>query len=284
MLDLKAEIEDAYNNLKAEENKARLGMVSGGNAGVQLADGTFLCTSNSSCPRVILLRSKGIQGTKNFSSIVTFEIGFAIERVVSLLQHSAKIQSYAAQQTIERTLKSGVKWRGTPDFELVVNDKLVILDTKSVSSVNTFIEFVCGDEIKIEYIAQLSTYMYEKGTKWGYIAAVTTPWVSEKFLTAGTKQKTGGSVKPDLHLFPLVIHDQQIKFKGNFLDFGMDDVLRHRETVGEYVATETVGPRPKDNKPCWGCDFRKSCDLYDAQYEKGFQSLVSSIEEVSKNA
>lgn len=279
MLDIKAEIEKAYNAKRARESQERLGIVSGGNAGVQTADGTFVCGSSSSCPRIVLLRANGIQGHINFASILTFESGFAVERAFEYLSGSDQFQNWRSQERLEKVLPSGTKWYGTPDFSATVNGKLVIFDTKSLNSVSVFIDFIRNEETKIEYIAQLSLYMYEKVSKWGFLAACTTPWVSEKFLTAGTKEKTGGSIKPDLYLLPLVINGNELKFRGKVLEFTMEDVLRHRDTCGELVKTRTVGPRPKDKKPCWGCDFRHACDLYDAGYDKSFESFVEAIKE-----
>lgn len=277
-MDLEAEITKIYNANRKTTDEDRSNTVSGGNAGVQTADGAYHSTTSSSCPRIVALRTRGVQSPIDFQSIMTFEGGFALERVFSLLKQHPDVKSWEEQKSMFRTLDSGTVWRGTPDFLVNWNGKQIVFDTKSVASVSSYISFVKNGDVKHEYVAQLATYMHETGSDTGFLVAGVTPWVSQKFMTAGTNRQTGGSIKPGLTAYRVSIVKDDIYFNKQLWKFKLSDVLRHRDSCGEAIATNKLPPRPEDFAPCHFCPFKSACVTFNSADEYSIDEFVDSVQ------
>lgn len=266
--------------------------VRGGNSGVMNASGKVVTSESGSCLRVALLRSEGIQGPKDLRFYLTTTLGLAYETVFKALEHSDKFK-LTTQIPVSKAIEgSTVPFHGTKDFELTFhNGYRLIVDTKSVSSLDSFMALFQEQKVKISYVAQLVSYMEASGVNQAYLVPASFIYVKEARLTAGTQRDLGKvteagkvvhpmtRIQPQITSIPIQIVGDGVLVQGKKWDFKVSDVLRHRKANAKAQETGEVPARPVapegDYSPCNLCPFRKACDLFDTSYNQTLEEFTT---------
>lgn len=278
--DLQQELHDCL-SLKRTDSPNKV--VRGGNSGVLGIDGIVKASDSGSCLRVIFLRAEGIQAPVDFRSHLTFALGYAWESVFSSLEGSEKFK-LRSQIPIgpEPIQGSSVPFTGTADFIMdFPNGQSIAVDTKSVSSINSYIDLFQKGKVKTNYVAQLVTYMEFLKLNTGYLAPASFIYAGKGHMTAGTFRDTGGKIEPSMKLIPIQLHGSQIVVNGDPADFNLDDVRRHREAAAFSIETRTISPtRPQSTSGysvCHFCKFKNACDQFETEYDNSADNFISIV-------
>jgi len=267
--DLKAELLACLN---AGQKDRSAQSVRGGNAGIVREDGTPIASDSGSCPRTAYLRSHGIQGAIDFRSHLTFSVGFAFEALFEKLRASKGLRSLESQVPVSLPIAgSSVPFEGTADFVLTFhNGYRIVADTKSVSSLRSFHSTFVERKLKLNYVAQLVSYMEALGIGHGLLVAASFIYVPKDWMTAGKQRDVGRKVEPDITVFDLrLAADGTITIDGQTFPYTLADIHRHRQTVAQAIETNTpprirpVAPEGGWN-PCGLCPFANACAKYEA--------------------
>lgn len=280
------DLQNELNNcLKAKRVDVPNRVVRGGNSGVLTSDGLVKASDSGSCLRVIFLRAEGIQAPVDFKSQLTFALGYAWENVFSALSDSKKFNLRSQVSIGPKEIEgSSVTFTGTADFILdFPNGQSIAVDTKSVSSINSYIDLFQKGKVKTNYIAQLATYMDFLNINTGYLAPASFIYAGKAHMTAGTFRETGGKIEPSMKLIPISIDGSTISVNGEESIFTLEDIKRHRQAAAISIETRTIAPnRPESTSGysvCHFCKFRNACDQYDTEYDKSADNFISLVKQ-----
>jgi len=278
--DLKAELLAAHNSTRTERVSRA---VRGGNAGIVNDQGVPIASDSGSCPRMAFLRSHGVQGPLNFTSYLTFSLGYAFEAFFEKLRDSSKLKTLDSQVPVSLPIEgSDIPFQGTADFVLTFhNGYQVVADTKSVSSLRSFHSTFVERKLKLNYVAQLVSYMQALGINHGLLVAASFLYVPTDWMTAGKQRAVGRKVEPDIAVFDLrLLSDGVITIDGAPFEYTLRDIQRHRETVAQAIQrNEPPRIRPVAPvggwNPCGLCPFANACTTWEAGGEYTTERLIA---------
>lgn len=286
MFDLRAELTAA---LRAARNETPARAMRGGNASYCLPDGTPVASDSGQCPRTAFLRSHGVQSTPDFTSQMTFHLGYAFESLFEKLAGSPKVEKLESQVPVTLPVEgSSVPFQGTVDFIVTFRGGYrVVVDTKSVSSLRSFHGAFVERKVKPHYLAQLVSYMEATGIDHGLLVVGAFLYVPNDWLTAGKQRALGRRVEPDLAVFDIRLRDGEIIVGGEPAPFTLEAVRAHRGLVATAIERNEVPlvrPVPADGwSPCQRCPFSAACLQWEAHGTRDPEEFVSlARKEVSK--
>lgn len=254
----------AYLSTKKESDPSKNNTVRGGNSGF-MVDGVVWASSTQSCLRMILLRSRGIEDVKNLTSLLTFEVGFMWERIAeAALKKTYGDANVSTQLELTYDISgSSIKGFSHVDFTVKYNDELYVVDTKSISSINSYVDSFVKHEAKTDYIAQLMGYADILKARFALLSSASFVYGSSGFKGKPGYIKIEPSIKDSyLRLDP----DGRIFIDGNRFVYTVKELRAHRQQAALTIESGTVyESRPKATKwnPCTFCPVAPLCDHHD---------------------
>lgn len=273
MFSLSKFLSSVQNSKKKVDSPEKLASVRGANSGF-LINGKIPSKYNASCPRVILLRSKGIEKPVDLTSYMTFEVGHLWEEFFELGAKEAfdkpvkEWKTYKDDEEISEVLPSGSRFSGRPDHVITFEDGTrAVVETKSVSSVSSAKELLSG-KYKSEYLAQLVAYMDVLKINQGYLAFGIFCW--------------GYGIKPDILVIDVQIDSAgDVLVNGSYTEYQVEHSRLHRELAGWVIDTNTVvDSRLVTESACKYCPFAKVCDKFDEHKINGTEFINLARAEV----
>jgi len=243
--------------------------VRGGNSGVLKLSGENIADGPGQCFRNITLRAYGISEPLDLRAHLTFSVGFAWEGLFErILRVTPGITDVQVQVPVKED--GPIPWTGTADFVAVMNGEKILFDTKSISSLNSYVDVFIDGKVKISYIAQLVRYMHAMDIKQGYLAFANFIYVSKAAVTAGQYRKMGSEkAAPNINVIAIDILGDGIYVDGFVQDFTLSEILEHTEHAQNNLHNEVVEPlRPVSASSfpvCMNCHFRPACDRFEAE-------------------
>jgi hypothetical protein len=236
---------------------------------------------DSGCLRSILLAHNGAR-SESIPKVYA-EVGAAHENWIeaNVLKPDKRLVVYAREVPIKMPVPGceDVLYSGRMDvLACYVEVGQVILETKGTISKNTRLSVIRKGLVKLNHLAQLTSYMIAKRITRGKIIA-------------GYYERD-----PDTLEF---VHCEGREFKVEIADDGgivvdgfptawtVADQLRHRLAAARVLSAETVPPRPDKatqafGGPCSKCLFKSVCDNYDNQPVEGTYAFIEAGREAAR--
>lgn len=268
--------------LAKQPNEKNLTVARGGTAGVMLQDGTYISEYANQCLRQRFIKSVGIRTPNTLRDEITFANGLTWEALFTALKTSPVWDSFEDQVAVTVQTPEG-PWYGTADFVAVYKGNKIVMDTKTVQSVGSYVDMRAG-KVKIDNIAQLLGYMVALDAKIGVLACATTFSMSKSFMGKALQEKCGGSIAPNMHIITVKIVDAKVLIQSGevtkYWEYTIEDVLRYRDYQVKMLRDKLIAPRPvtsEGSRPCFNCPLSKVCGLYDSGYDKHSDTFVQLV-------
>jgi hypothetical protein len=258
--------------------------VRGGNSGVVTPQGEVFADSPGQCLRNITLRAYGISEPISLKTQITFHLGYAWEQLFEkLLKASDGVTDVQTQLNVRE--EGSIPWSGTADFVATVNGRKTLFDTKSISSLNSYVSVFFDGKVKVSYVAQMVRYMTALNISQGYLVYASFLYVGKGNVTAGQYRKMGEvSANPDIKAVQISIVGDEISVDGFPWDYTLTDVLEHTKRAQNNLHNEIVEPyRPcatGDFSPCYSCHFNKACATFEASGSKDLRVFLKLAKEI----
>jgi len=259
----------------------------GGTAGVMLQDGTLISEYANQCLRQKLIKAAGILTPNTLRDEITFANGLAWEGVFTALKSSSVWDSFEDQVEVVVQTEHG-PWYGTADFVATYKGTKIVLDTKTIQSVGSYVALRAG-EVKVDNIAQLLGYMIALDAKVGALACATTFSMSKSFMGKALQEKCGGSITPDMHIITVKIIDAKVLIQSGevikYWEYTIEDVLRYRDYQVRMLRDKLVAPRPitpGGSKPCFNCPMFNTCNVFDSGYDKHSDTFIQMVRDAKE--
>jgi CRISPR/Cas system-associated exonuclease Cas4 (RecB family) len=233
-------------------------LVRGSNTGVFM-NGNFFSTYQEACPRIVTLRSMGVQPTEQDGAAnPVFALGYAFESYIK----STIGCDYEEEKLIEIEITPELKFQGHSDAVL---DNLV-LEFKSCSSKNTYREVFIKEQPKLSNLFQLCAYMLGAEINHGkLIYGSYLELFDYNELKLMTVEDVAESIKdfvPELKVFDIDFsEDGEIYIDGKRSIYNITHIYDFWLEIARYQQSGELPPKPVALKgsPCFFCPLKLAC-------------------------
>lgn len=267
---LKQLLNDAVNNQLNREKVSQLGTLSSSNA--LLFDGeNFESEDADHCPRVALLRRQGdVQEDRDLAAYLSNTHGRLFETQIKTILSSINNLCWFAEEeaTVEIEAGGHLILTSRPDFVMQYNNKINVLEFKTVQSNSTAYQIFIKEKPKLNAAIQLTINLFGHGAVEGNIVYAVNNWFG------GFAGKTRWKVTPSLKIFDCELTNGNFYCNDKMSIVTVDKLMAGALEFIRLIKTNTVPPRPNwldiNGEPasyngCTYCPFKTVCDRYDQQ-------------------
>lgn len=251
---------------RANKTKATKGTLRGAMAGVILPGGEIL---SSKCIRLDIARVLGAEKETSQDDRVVFASGYGHENFLESEFKAAGLPYRREPDTQLETTFEGMKWTGTPDFEIQLDGEWIGVEAKALVSPYSVYKQRTADWPFRKHLLQSAHYMtvFERD-KW--IISI-----GHYFYAEANKEKIKPQVRYYLLQAPLtedgtfsVLNEQGVTLQ---LNFCRSDVKNYLRTISRSVNMKSLPQRPKwmeyggirSYDECNYCPMKSSCNAFD---------------------
>lgn len=242
----------------------------GGMSGRLLEDGTPVGSSEQSCPRRALLRSREVEPKIDLRARLTFMVGFSWERAFESIAKSPRV----SEAQVDAKVSKG-SFAGSIDLLAKVDGVLTVFELKSISSLGSYEKTLSLFTVPDSYISQCVSYMLAVGAPQGYIVFYCALSASSSYMTAGAQRRLG-TVKPTIRQVFIQVDKESIWVDGNWYA-ALEGIKEHQRVVYESIQSGKPYPiRPRDRDRgslCAWCPFQKACAAWELDNSLDFIEL-----------
>ena len=273
---------------KAKAEKEKIGTLRAGSAGAVIGPKIF-----GECHRKALARHLGVEGERDLPTKLMFAAGVTNEDSwVEVLAAGYGVGIIKRESEIPVSFSvDGVTVTGRPD--IVLCDPAGVpkfgIELKGVFSVNTARDVLLLGKPKIPNLIQAAVYMRELGVPYALTYTSRCYWKLDFSERRKFPQVKYGTIRPFYKVFYLRWENGGLEYRAEDqtewtrTPVTQQSITDYYKLVIEMKSTKQLGPRPatedfdgaeeKWGGPCTFCDFKKSCDQYETDYDQWLTSI-----------
>ena len=278
----------ALDAAKTASEKEKVGTLRAGSAGAVVGDKVY-----GECHRKALARHLGVDGERDLPTKLMFAAGETNEDSwMKVLAAGYAGGIIKRESEIPVTFEvDGVKVTGRPDIVLcdASGTPEFGIELKGIFSVNTARDVGLVGKPKIENLIQAAVYMRELNVPYALAYTSRCYWKLDFNDRRKFPEAKYGTVRHFYKVF-------YMRWQGEVLEYRAEDqndwtatpvtkqsLTDYYKLIVEMKATKQLGPRPattdfeggeaKWGGPCTYCDFKKSCDQHETDYDQWLTSI-----------
>jgi hypothetical protein len=263
-------------------------------------------TDKEGCLRIVLLRANEAEKEILPQTKKTFALGHVNEEIFIENYVTPLNVKYEKEKEFQKTTKLGTWEVGHSDVIAYGNNNTpVVFELKSVSSVNSHKNYVLGDKLKLDNLAQLVNYMHEAKAPGGYLVYSSYIWGDyykpkdtskiEKAFNEGrlitdefNLNEKGIQIRPADKFYEVTFDTEgYILIDGvKYQDFNKKDVLKHRIAASKVLKEQLVWPERPESltyHPCTYCPFKNTCLKFDQKVIESTEDFIQSAKDELQN-
>lgn len=240
--------------------------VRGGNSAF-FKDGKFISHDQNGCPRIVLLRSHGVEDPKDDPRTQkTFNLGYMNEEL--FVKHWLANTPHLVDGEVSEPILPEVDFEGHID----VQTEHVVFELKSVSSRSTWDLVSKKGSYKIGNLAQAVNYMVAKQVTKGYLVYSLYAYLQ-------------GLSLPDIFIKINIDDNGRILVNNKKTEFSVENIIQDRTQKAIALRDDAVyhsRPVTVDGEPsCKYCPFNTVCDAWDSGKIGTTKEFINKAEEVT---